>query len=66
MCAKGPCFFSSFLKTQLRCSIIREIRQVIKKRRKEKVKEELIKEPGSKIGFSHILKKEYHSTQQLK
>ena len=48
-------FLFQLSKTQTHSSII-EVRQVIKRRRKEKIKE-FIKEPGSEIGFSHILKK---------
>lgn len=49
-------FLIHLSKTQLH-SLIIEIRPVIKRRIKEKIKEELIKEPESEIGFSHILKK---------
>lgn len=47
-------FLSQLPKTQLHSSIIGEI---IKKRIKEKIKVEFIKEPLSRIYFSHRIKK---------
>lgn len=54
MSAKESCFFPSFLKLKLHSSTIEEI---IKKRIKEKIKVEYIKEPLSRIYFSHSIKK---------